>query len=205
MSVLERLASALGRADEQPNMALAEELAARPDPAAVAELVAALSGAPKAVRADAIKALYELGARDPGQIAPHLDAFLALLATRDNRLLWGALEAVSRIAPVRPDAVMAALPAVLAAADRGSVIARDNCIATLAALAAAGQPVLGTALDRLEAGAPNQFPMYAERLAPVMDAAHRQRFRSILEGRRAAIEQPSRQARIARILKTLGR
>ena len=62
MSILSRLASALGRNDERPNVELAEALAARPDAAAVAELVAALSG-PVATANDAIKVLYELGSR----------------------------------------------------------------------------------------------------------------------------------------------
>jgi hypothetical protein len=205
MSILDHLASAIGRNDEQPNITVAEDLASQPNPEAVAELVNALTNAPKPVRSDAIKALYELGARDPGQIAPHLDALIALLSTKDNRLLWGALEAVSRIAPVRPDAVMAVLPQVLAAADRGSVIAKDNCIATLAALAAAGKPVLDIALDRLQSAAPNQFPMYAELLAPVIDATHLARFRSILEARLSIVDQPAKRGRIEKILRRMPR
>ena len=54
MSVLGRLASALGRNDERPNVQLAETLAASADAAAIAELVAALAGK-AAVANDAIK------------------------------------------------------------------------------------------------------------------------------------------------------
>lgn len=43
MSVLGKLASALGRNDEQPNVELAEALVAKPDRAAIAELAGALS------------------------------------------------------------------------------------------------------------------------------------------------------------------
>lgn len=74
MSVLGKLASALGRNDEQPNVELAEALAARPDAAAVAELAGALATGPTAVSNDAIKVLYELGALKPELVAPHAAA-----------------------------------------------------------------------------------------------------------------------------------
>lgn len=95
MSTLDRLASALGRSDERPNVELAEELAAKPDNGAVAELVAALSG-PPTVSNDAVKVLYELGARRPELVAPHIEAFLALLGSTNNRNVWGALQAIGR-------------------------------------------------------------------------------------------------------------
>ncbi len=71
MSVLERLSGEWHANDEAANIALAEELAARSDPVAVAELAAAHSRAPQALRSDALKVLYELGERRPELIAPH--------------------------------------------------------------------------------------------------------------------------------------
>ena len=62
MSVLDELASALGRNDEQPNVELAEKLAASGDKAAIAELVGAL-GDKSALANDAIKTLYEIAER----------------------------------------------------------------------------------------------------------------------------------------------
>src|SRR5690349_12102688 len=98
MSVLDKLAGALDRNDERPNVELADAIAANPDKAAIKELVAALTAAPIAVQNDAIKVLYEIGARRPKLVAGHADAFLALLKSKNNRNVWGALQALESIA-----------------------------------------------------------------------------------------------------------
>ncbi len=205
MSVAALLASALGRNDERPNIALARRLAAEPRPEAVAELVALLEAGTAAQRSDAIKVLYELGELSPAQIAGHADAFLGLLGSRSNRLVWGAMHAVAAITPVCAETILAALPAVIAAADSGSVITRDHAMSTLSRLAAAGhaERVLPILLDRLEAAAPNQFPMYAEFAAPVIDDARRERFRAILAARLPGLP-PAKHRRIGRLLRRLG-
>ncbi|HRH38307.1 MAG TPA: hypothetical protein PK760_08175, partial [Flavobacteriales bacterium] len=65
MSAISLLASSLGRRDEQPNIALAEAIAARKDHKAVTQLVDVVRAKDKALRSDAIKALYEVGERSP--------------------------------------------------------------------------------------------------------------------------------------------
>jgi len=203
VSVLNRLASALGRSDERPNVELAEALASKPDAAAIAELVAALTG-PVAVSNDAIKVLYELGALRPDLVAPHVGAFLTLVGSKNNRNVWGALQAVETVTELAPDEVAAALPQIIAAADKGSVIAKDKAVQILAKLAAAGHgeavPML---LERVREAAPNQFPMYAEIAAPVIDSAHRQAFRDILEERVVHIDAPAKKSRIEKVLRRL--
>ncbi|MDO8360354.1 MAG: hypothetical protein Q7T08_09980 [Devosia sp.] len=204
MSILDQLASALGRNDEQPNIALAETLAAKPDAEAVAELVEALSAGTAAQKSDAIKVLYELGERRPEAVADHAAAFIALLGSRNNRLVWGAMHAVASVTPLRAKEVAAALPAILAAADKGSVIAKDHAMSILSRLALAGYAsALPILLDRLETAAPNQFPMYCEMALPAVTPAHRARFRAILEGRLAKIEQKAKRARVEKVLRKL--
>jgi hypothetical protein len=206
VSVLDRLANALGRTDERPNVELADTLAKSADKTAIEALVSALSDAPVPVQNDAIKVLYEIGARDPKLIAPHASAFFALLKSRNNRNVWGALQAIETIAGVASKAVAAELDAIIAAADKGSVIAKDKAMSILAQLAAAGYaaravPIL---LDRLKGAAPNQFPMYVEIAAPAIGSAHRATFRAILEARLAAMPQPAKRKRIEKVLKILG-
>lgn len=206
MSVIDKLAGALGRNDERPNVALAEALVAKPDAAAIRELVAATGGSDKDVANDAIKVLYEIGERNPALIKGNVPAFAAGLKSRNNRMVWGALSAIAAVAGSEPKAVAAKLDHILAAADKGSVIAKDMAIKTLAGLAAAGEarrtvPLL---LARLRNAAPNQFPMYCEIAAPVVDLMHRAEFRAILEARLAKIPQPAKRTRVERILKKLG-
>lgn len=207
MSVLDKLASALGRNDERPNVELAGALAAKSDAVAIAELAGALASGPVAVSNDAIKVLYELGALRPDLVAPHAAVFLTLLGGKNNRNLWGALQAIETITQVVPEQVLAALPAILAAADKGSVIAKDKAVQILAKLAAAGhsEVALPVLLERVEAAAPNQFPMYAEAASVVIDAEHRERLRQLLETRLGRIEASAKRARVEKVLRRLQR
>lgn len=102
MTILEKLASNLGRRDERPNVALAEILVASGDQIAIAELAKALAGGTIAVRGDAIKVLYEIGERSPALIAPHTDVFFTTLKSNNNRLHWGALSALATLAASQP-------------------------------------------------------------------------------------------------------
>lgn len=204
MSVLGRLASALGRNDERPNIELAEALAASADAAAAAELVAALAG-PIAVASDAIKVLYELGERRPELVAPYAEEFIAPLASKNNRMVWGALAAIATVAALRADAVLAALDAILAAADASTVIAKDKANAMLVNLAKAGHAaqVLPILLSRLGDAAPNQFPTYAEQIAAVVDAGHKPKLIEILEARLPGVEGRAKRARVEKLLTKL--
>ena len=204
MSVLDRLASALDRNDERPNVELAEALAAKPDKRAIATLADALTTGTVAVQNDAIKVLYELGERAPELVAPHAEAFFALLKSKNNRNVWGALSAIDTIAGVKAGDVAARLKDILAAADKGSVIAKDKAMSTLARLAQAGEPrAMPALLDRLADAAANQFPMYAELAAAAVTPAHKARLVAILDKRLATIDAPAKKARVEKVLRKL--
>ena len=65
MSVLNRLASSLGRHDEIPNQELARNLAAKKDKAGIREIAENLWNKEKNIQADCIKVLYEIGYLNP--------------------------------------------------------------------------------------------------------------------------------------------
>jgi len=206
MSVAKRLASALERNDERPNVELAEALVAAPDKAAIAELAGLLTTGSKPQKHDAIKTLYEIGYRKPELIAPHLDAFVSLLSTRDNRMLWGTLVALSTLADSCPQELAAHLGSILAAADRGSVIAKDAAMKILGALNA--DPALNPELtpilfERLETAAVNQVPMYAELAAPSIAEKDKPAFRKIVETWHGKIPMPAKKKRLEKVLKGL--
>ena len=142
--------------------------------------------APVAVQNDAIKVLYEIGALKPKLIAGHAEAFIALLGSKNNRNVWGTLQALELIAGEAPAVLAKNLDAIVAAADKGSVIAKDKAVGILSRLALAGHakavPVL---LERVRDAAPNQFPMYAELALPAIGDKDRAAFRAILETRLA--------------------
>jgi hypothetical protein len=206
MSVLDKLASALGRNDERPNVELAQALASAPDHTAIAELVEALSTGTTAQQNDAIKVLYELGNRAPELVTPHTDAFLAPLNSKNNRNVWGAMSAIDTIADLRSKDVAAHLKAILAAADNGSVIAKDKAMSILAKLARAGEAkAMPALLERLDTAAPNQFPMYAELAATAVTPAHKARLIAVLESRLKTIDAPAKRARVEKVLRKLSK
>jgi hypothetical protein len=205
MTVLDRLAGALDRRDEAPNVALAEDIAARRDMAAIAELATAVRSGPARQANDAIKVLYEVGARDPELIAAQCPVFLEALHSSNNRKVWGAMTAIDTVAERRADALVAELPAIIAAADRGSVIAKDHCNSILVKLARAGygDKAVPLLVERLKQAAPNQFPTYAEEIAPVLTPATQPGFLAILKDRLGKISQDSKRKRVEKVMAKL--
>jgi hypothetical protein len=206
MSVLDKLASALERNDERPNVELAEALVAKPDKEAIARLADALSTGTVAVQNDAIKVLYEIGERAPELVAPHADTFFALLKSKNNRNVWGAMSAIDTIAGVRAKDVAIHLKDILGAADKGSVIAKDKAMSTLAKLAQAGEAkAMPALLERLKDAAPNQFPMYAELAATAVATAHKAKLVAIIEARFKTVDAGAKKARVEKVLRNLAK
>src|SRR5690606_17733288 len=135
MSVLDKLSGALDRRDEGPNVELAGAIAAAGDSAAVAELAEAVRSGPARQANDALKVLYEIGARRPELIGGECPIFIDALKSSNNRTVWGAMTALDAVAEQRAEALVAELPAIIEAADRGSVIAKDHCNSILIKLA----------------------------------------------------------------------
>jgi hypothetical protein len=87
MSVISRLASALGRRDDVPNQELARELAETKVVEDIRELVVNLQNRDRKIQSDCIKVLYEIGYIASELIAEYAEDFLALLRNRNNRLV----------------------------------------------------------------------------------------------------------------------
>ena len=208
MGAANELASSLGRADEQPNIALAERIAGENNSAAVRELVDLLGSKNKALKSDAIKALYEVGARAPELIATHLAQFKNLLTSPDNRMVWGAMCAIDSIAGVKPEAVYMMLPQIMAAMDKGTVITRDHAVKALVKLAAEDRfakttfPLL---LEQLRTCPVNQLPMYAELVTTAAKADGARQVELVLADRLTTVDQPAKRKRIAKVLKQLAK
>ncbi|MEO6049906.1 MAG: hypothetical protein ABIP78_01055 [Pyrinomonadaceae bacterium] len=206
MSIIPKLATSLNRRDEVPNQELAAEIVKRKDAYAVAELAENLSNRNKGIRFDCIKTLYEIGYAEPKLIAGHIARFLPLLTSKDNRLQWGAMAAVACIAKVKPDEIFAVLPEIIEAADKGSVITRDNCVNILIELLATpaySGEAFAQLQKQLSTCPTNQLPMYAENAASSIAPSNRDRFVQILSSRLDEIEKESKQKRVEKVIKML--
>ncbi len=208
MSVLSKLASALGRRDEVPNQELARRIAQIRDAAAVGELVDNLANKSKDIRYDCIKVLYEAGRIHPDLIADHADRFLPLLQSKDNRMQWGAMTALAEIVREKPGVIFEHLPAILDAAAKGSVITKDQAVNILIHLcknkdtAAHAFPLL---IEQLAGAATNQLPMYAENTAPIVEASQRAIFIQTLRARLPEMDRESKIQRIEKVIRKISR
>jgi hypothetical protein len=205
MTVADRLAGALDRRDEEPNVALADELAATSNETGIAELVALVRTGTPRQRNDAMKVLYEVGARSPDLIGTYCPEFIEALGSKTNRQIWGAMTALNAVAEIRAAEIAAELPKVIEAADRGSVIAKDRCTSLLVKLARSGyaEKAVPILVDRLKDAAPNQFPTYAEETASVITPEEKPGFIAVLRGRLDGIVQKAKRERMEKLLAKL--
>jgi hypothetical protein len=205
MSVLDKLATALGRRDEVPNQELAQSIVSKRDAVAVKELIDNLNNKDKGIQNDCIKTLYEIGAANPDLIAKYYKEFGQLLESKNNRLVWGAMTALDTIALKEPKSVHGMLSKILRTADTsGSVIARDHAVGILAKLATLKpyrRDSVALLMEQLMSCPNNQFPMYVEMCAPVIDADSRERFRNVIEKRAGDLDKESQKKRVAKVLK----
>ena len=204
-SIAGRLAGAMDRRDEGPNEELAAELAASGDKEGIAELVALVRTGKERQRNDAIKVLYEIGARRPELIGSYCTVFLEALGSKANRQVWGAMTALDTVAEIRADEIAAELPRVIEAADRGSVIAKDRCTSLLVKLARSGyaEKAVPILVERLKDAAPNQFPTYAEETASVVTPEAKPGLITAIRARLDTITQRAKRERIEKLLRKL--
>jgi hypothetical protein len=206
MSVLSKLATALNRKDEIPNVALAEEIVRKNDGSAVSELVANLSNRDKNIQSDCIKVLYEIGERDPKLIAKHWSAFGELLGSANNRLVWGAMTALDQIALEAPQHVFGLLTEIRTAAETGSIITRDHAVGiliklgTLKQYASACFPLL---IDQLKNCPNNQLPMYAEMSLAVATDKNKSALHRTIAQRMDRLEKETQKNRVQKVLNRL--
>jgi hypothetical protein len=204
MSVLNRIAASQGRRDEVPNRELARDLAERWDHDGIRELVANLNHADQNVRSDCLKTMYEVGYLRPELVAGYADDFLRLLHDRNNRMVWGAMLALSTIAALRADDLFRHRAEIQSVMAEGSVITIDNGIKTLTTVAAANasyrNELLPFLLHHLETTRSKDVPQHAEAIVQAVDSAHADAFVAVLE-RRMAEMSTSQASRLKRVIK----
>ncbi len=134
MSIIKLLASSQGSRKSDANITLADQIASSGNCGAVAELVGLLRNKDRNLQSDAIKTLYETGFRKPELIAPFYADFLELLPGKNNRLVWGAMAALTTIATIKHKELFDSLDVILEAVNKGSVITIDCGVEILAKL-----------------------------------------------------------------------
>jgi len=204
--IADLFAQALGRKDQQPNIDLAKKLAKSGTNDDIIELFEYCKSGKKVQKSDAIKVIYELAQLRPSLVAPYIQNLIDLLATKNNRMIWGILQAINALADENPEVIIKNLNLILQASDRSSVIAKDNLMAILAKLNQKPRfkklltPVI---LQRLEHSAPNQFPTYAQLIAPTIEKESKEVLMQIILERRKSISSIAKLKRLDKTLREL--
>ena len=184
--MIEKLACNLDRKDEQPNIDLAKEIAALKGKG-VQEIVVGLNSDNQDVANDCIKVLYELADIQPEYIAPHAEQFISLLKSRNNRLVWGAMIALSKIAHLVPQLLFANLDLLISIYEKGSVITVDNAISIFAAVCKASpeyeRKVFPLLIHHIEHCRLKEVGQHAERITVCISKSNAEPFKKALETR----------------------
>lgn len=206
MSIINKLATFLNRRDEVPNQELAKKIVAENNRAAVIELIENLNNQRKDIQNDCIKVVYEIGEIKPSLIAGYAKEFIRLLDSKNNRMQWGAMSALNRITAEDPKIIYGNLGKIISAADKGTVITRDNAVAILIKLGAI-QQYAGAALSLLKeqmlSCPTNQLAMYAENAMPVINEKNKNIFAITLRSRLGNIEKETLRKRVEKVIKKL--
>jgi len=204
--MLEKLACRLGRNDEAPNIELAEELCRNNDTTGIKEIVDGFTGADRAVANDCIKVLYEIGERKPELIADYADDFISSLRSKNNRLAWGSMTALGKIAELTPEPIFSRLSLIVATYEDGSVITVDNSISVFAGLCKADESyskaVLPILTNHLQKCKPKEVPQHAERASVCFNSGNANAFIVVLEKRLPHLAATG-QKRVKKLLKDL--
>lgn len=206
MAIIDQLASSLNRRDEEPNIDLAKKIAAKNDVKAAEELIQLLNDKNKNVQSDAIKVLDELTRLKPDLAAKHTGIFLQLLTGKNNRLQWGAMAVLDNICMAAPAKIYTSLPAIMDAAEKGSVITRDHAVNILIQLCSNpkwNEDAFILLKEQLKNCPTNQLPMYAENSLPVLTAKQQPEFKRILSARLDEFEKESKRKRVEKVIKKL--
>ncbi|NIK67474.1 hypothetical protein [Paenibacillus sp. BK720] len=201
MSVVNLLASRLGRKDEEPNIELAQRLASEENVAGIQEIIENLSSKDKKIRHDCIKVAYELGEIRPELISPYALRFIELLGSRDNRLVWGAMTALSTIAETASGAIMEHVDQIVSAMNTGSVITVDKAVLALSKLAAVSEAknkvIFPFLLRHLEGCRSKEVPQHSESVLLAVTAPNIEEYLKVLRAR----EQQLTDAQLKRVKK----
>jgi len=205
-AMIEKLACKQGRNDEVPNIELAEYLCQHNDTAGIKEIIDGFKGTDKAVANDCIKVLYEIGERNPALICGYANDFISCLRSKNNRLAWGSMTALAKIARYAPEPIFEKLPAIVAAYEDGSVITVDNSISVFAELCKVdesySETVFPIILNHLKKCRPKDVPQHAERASVCVNNKNANAFIEVLIARMPHLAS-SGQARIKKLLKTI--
>ena len=204
--MIEKLAYSLGRNDEEPNITLAKELAKTKNKKGIKEIVDGLNNPKSQIANDCIKVLYEIAETSPELISGYTGVFIQLLTSKNCRLVWGSMTALSKIVSLNPEEVFNNLDIVINAYEHGKVITVDNSISVFAELVKVDKKyekkVFPIIIKHLEKCRPKEVGQHAERAFVCINKGNSQKYKETLLKRRDILTDAQKK-RVDKLLKKL--
>ena len=204
--MIEKVAYSIGRNDEEPNIKLALELIKTKNIKGINEIVEGLNDQVEQIANDCIKVLYEIGEREPELISDHVNVFIKLLKSKNNRLVWGSMMALAKITSLKPQEIFDNLDIVIKAYENGSVITVDNSITVFAELIKAVQEyekkIFPIIINHLETCRPKEVGQHSERAFICITKNNANIFKKTLINRLDSLTVPQKK-RVDKILKKI--
>lgn len=189
--MIERIASNLRRSDEEPNIELAILLCTTKNTEGIKEIVYGLKYKNTQIANDCIKVLYEIGEREPELISEYVYDFIQLLKSKNNRLVWGSMTALSKIAYLKPEEIYNNLDSVIKAYENGSVITVDNAISVFAEICKINDKyekvVCKLIFKHLETCRPKEVAQHSERAFICVNSNNSKEFMDVLLKRKESL------------------
>jgi hypothetical protein len=187
MTVLNKIAYFQNRRDEVPNQELARELVESKNTAGIREIAENLWNKDRNVANDCIKVLYEIGYLAPELIEDYVGDFLKFMKSRNNRMAWGAMLALSTIAAQKADEIYPRVGEIEHVMETGSVITIDNGVKILAIMASKNEAyrseIFPYLLNHLTTCRSKDVPQHSEKTLVAVNAANKGEFIAVLEKR----------------------
>lgn len=194
------------RRDEKANIELAVLISDENDSDAVGKIFDLLKISKKEIQYDCIKSIYEIGIRKPELISPYLNNLLPFLKSKNNRLVWGSMTAISSVSASIPEKIYKVLPEIINGSESGSVIAKDHAMKILRILGGLKKyqkEIIPLMMEQLQLSPDNQFPTYALSISEVIDNDNAVHFTQIISDRLKTIEVESKIRTLKGILKNI--
>lgn len=191
------------RRDEVPNQMLAKKLAEKKNKKGIREIVENLWSENQNVQSDCLKVLYEIGFLNPNLIAEYAGDFLKFLKSKNNRMVWGSMIALSTIAAIKAGEIYKHCEVIKGVMEKGSVITKDNGVKILAIVASKhetySKKIFPYLLKHLETCRPKDVPQHAEKTVVAVNAKNKTVFVQVLKKRMADMKS-SQVTRVKKVI-----
>ena len=150
--------------------------------------------------------MYEIAGIKPELVSEYTGVFIQLLKSKNCRLVWGSMTALSKITSINPAEIFAGLDVIIKAYEKGSVITVDNSISVFAELAKADKKyekkVFPLIINHLENCRPKEVGQHAERAFVCVNKTNSAQFKETLLIRRDSLTDAQKK-RVDKLLKQL--